>query len=328
MDPMKVNPHVSFGDVAADAIMSAADRARTFALTIRGAESRRLATPVGRVHLVDVRGEGSMPPVVMLHGLSSSATDYGPMMRRVRRWSRRVIAPDLPGHGLSEAPPPEATTRDVVDAIGRALDEVLDEPAVLFGNSLGGFAAIRYALRRSGRVSGLFLLSPAGAWSNATEFGGLLDALQVDDLSKARAFVRRVLPSASWSSARHNVGLLAWGVRVRMGRPSVRRLIARASEEDLLDPSELSAMDMPITLIWGRRERLLPRSHFEFFRRHFPPHARYEMPPSFGHAPFIDHPAEVDLRFRTFCRAVAAQGGRSTLQPDWLAEASKYAVGG
>jgi pimeloyl-ACP methyl ester carboxylesterase len=242
---------------------------------------------------------------VLLHGLSSSGADFAPLFRRLAPFTRRIIAPDLPGHGASDPPPRRLEARCVLDAVGDALDQVVDGPATVFGNSLGGAAAIRYALSGSPNVGSLFLVSPAGGHGADDETEGVMRLLQAESHATAREFMRRVLPSNPWS-----LSLLAWGARARLRRRSVRELIDRTSPRELLHPAELRGLPMPITLVWGGREHLLPPSHAAFFRRHLPDHTRLLSPPTFGHAPFLDQPDEVATLLCRFAADVALQGLR------------------
>lgn len=297
--------------VASDAVMATADRARLVALRLLGAKSRYVSTRYGRIHALDLPGDGPMPPIVLLHGISASGVDYAPLFRRLRPWTRRIIAPDLPGHGLSSTPPANADPQSIVETVAETLDELVDEPAVVFDNSMGGFVAVRYALLRPLDVAGLFLVSPAGAWCSSEELEALMDMLRVEDTEKARDFLRKVLPSTSMP-----LGLLAWGVRTRMSRPAVQRLLEDTCTSDLLTPSELGALEVPLTLVWGKKEELLPSSHFAFFRQHLPPHARFEMPDEFGHAPFLDRPDEVADLVQRFLREMPPQSGARWMLPE------------
>jgi pimeloyl-ACP methyl ester carboxylesterase len=290
----------SFADATSTALLGTADRARLTALRLGGVRSRWIATPAGRLHVLDARGEGPLPPIVLLHGLSATGADYAPLIRRLLPWTQRILAPDLPGHGRSPAPPSRMDARSVLAAVGDAADALLDRPAIVFGNSLGGAAAIRYALGGSPNVAGLFLVSPAGGHGGHGELDEVMRLLRADDPTSAREFMRRVLPSEPWS-----LGLLAWGARVRLRRPAVRRLIERTAVTDLLTPQELCALPMPVTLVWGAREKLLPREHAAFFRQFLPPHTRFTSPRTFGHAPFIDQPDAVVSMVRRFAFEVA-----------------------
>ncbi|HEX8795332.1 MAG TPA: alpha/beta fold hydrolase, partial [Polyangiaceae bacterium] len=102
---------------------------------------RWVDTPLGPVHTYDVEGRGSLPPMVLLHGLGASATPFGPMMGRLRPHVSRLVAPDYPGHGFSGEAAGVVTPTALFEAMTTALDALLVEPAVLVGNSLGGAVA-------------------------------------------------------------------------------------------------------------------------------------------------------------------------------------------
>ncbi len=65
---------------------------------------------------------------------------------------------------------------------------------------------------------------------------------------------------------------------------------------------------MPVLLLWGKDERILPRDHLEFFRRHLPEHARFEEPEGFGHAPYLDDVDAVARRILSFTSEVHELG--------------------
>ena len=71
------------------------DRVTRAALRASGFKSKHLETSVGKVHVLDASGEGAAPPVAVLHGFSAHATQYGAILRRLRKLSRRVLAPAL-----------------------------------------------------------------------------------------------------------------------------------------------------------------------------------------------------------------------------------------
>lgn len=235
------------------------------------------------MHVLDAQGDGRLPPLVLLHGLSSTGVHYLPLISHLRPHVRRLVLPDLPGHGFSEAPA-GGMRADTVDAgLREALDAVLDEPAVIFGNSLGGIAAIRYARLRPERVRGLFLCSPGGAPMPEEELSRFLDTFRCDSHASAVAFVDRVFGRRY--PFRH---LVALGIKQRMRHPTVRTLLASARTDGLLSPEELADLKMPVTVSWGRRDGVLPREHLEFFRAHLPSHATVHEPPNHGHSPYLE----------------------------------------
>ena len=127
-------------------------------MRLAGFRSRWVQTSVGRIHVLEAEGGGDGAPLVLMHGLSSRATHYRALARHLRPHFRRLILFDNPGHGESEVPP-------VMDgeSVRRGCIEVLDtipEPFLLYGNSLGGYGAMRYAMRSPEHVLRLAVTSP------------------------------------------------------------------------------------------------------------------------------------------------------------------------
>lgn len=257
-----------------------------------GFRSRYVATRHGRVRLLEAEGRGPLPPVVVVHGLGSAAADAGAWMHTLRRDVSRVIAVDLPGHGDSDGVSDVSTFRDAtIDAL-----EAIPHPAIVFGNSLGGLVAIRWAQRRPERVRGLFLASPGGAPMAPDE----LDRFALRSHADARRFVDAMLGRPRWG---HHV--LAWGVRRRFANPVVPALLATAATEALA-PSDLAGLAMPVWWMCGQQDGVFSASSREFFRASLPAHAVRDEPAGFGHAPLLDDGAAVRRRVVAFARSVAA----------------------
>ncbi len=60
-------------------------------LQARFFRSRRVRTSVGRMHLLEAEGHGRLPPLVLLHGLSSTGSHYLPLVGHVRPHVRRLV---------------------------------------------------------------------------------------------------------------------------------------------------------------------------------------------------------------------------------------------
>src|SRR3954471_11922672 len=81
-------------------------------------------------------GEG--PPLLLVHGLGGAAWNFSELAPLLP--GRRLIIPDLPGHGAS-SPLPAPTLGGFADVLA----EILDEPVDVLGHSLGGVVALRLA---------------------------------------------------------------------------------------------------------------------------------------------------------------------------------------
>ncbi|MBL8923621.1 MAG: alpha/beta hydrolase [Myxococcaceae bacterium] len=271
--------------------------ARSSLTRLRGYSTRYVKTSQGRVHVLEARARGPLPPLVLLHGLSSAGVHFLPMLGLLERAFSRVVLPDLPGHGFSDTPSTLDAT-SLREGLFEALDDVTrGGPVLLFGNSLGGYAAIRYALERPERVKALLLASPGGGEMTDDELLALRTTFRLESHGDALAFIDRLL--ASRSRIRH---LYAWGLRRQLRRPEVEAILAAATREQLLKPEELAALSHPILFVWGKAERLLPARHLDFFRSHLPPHAHVVEPTGWGHSPFLDDGAGLARQLIDFVR--------------------------
>jgi pimeloyl-ACP methyl ester carboxylesterase len=283
---------------------SLTERLALRSLTLTGWRSRYVRTSVGRMHLVEARGAGPHPPIVVLHGFGAASVNYVPLLRRLRQHGREVVGLDLPGHGFSETPLPALSIDTLRVGLVESLDRVIDErgePVVLFGNSMGGAVVARYAIERKDRVRGVVLCSPGGAMMDPEALRSLLRTFDVRSHGDALVFVDRLL--AEPTMLRH---LIAWGVRRKFNEPQLRTLIESITEGDLFTPDELAALEVPALLIWGRSERILPRECLAFFRAHLPRHVRIEEPEGFGHTPHLERPGALTKHVLRFLESLDA----------------------
>jgi pimeloyl-ACP methyl ester carboxylesterase len=112
----------------------------------------------GPVHFIDFGGTG--PTMVLVHGLGGSHENWlaaGPRLAA----RARVLALDLAGFGRTPLAGRSARVRGNQRLLGRFLDELVGEPAVLVGNSMGGMIALLEAADHPERVAGLVLVDPA-----------------------------------------------------------------------------------------------------------------------------------------------------------------------
>ena len=262
----------------------------------RGFRSRLLRAGEQNLHLYDRRGEGTAPPVLLVHGMGGNAAGFLPIVRAVLRASRRVVALELPGHGRSrlgsgEAP---ATVRECAQAVGATLHEI-GEPAVLVGSSLGGALSLFTAAALPEQTAGVVGLNPAGAPLRGADRQAVVRAFRGGSVANALEMNRRLYlrpPRLGWWFARD------------LGRhwasPAVQQFLSELSADvPGIGEDVLRAIDRPVLILWGEGDRILPGSSVDYFRTHLPK-ATVEMVPGSGHLPMVARSRLVAARIARF----------------------------
>ena len=104
--------------------------------------------------------DAKLPTLVFIHGAPHDHSVWGLQSRYFAHHGCGVLAPDLPGHGRSEGPPP-ARIEDTAEWIAALFDSAGVKTAALVGHSMGSLAVLECAARFSGRVSRIALLATA-----------------------------------------------------------------------------------------------------------------------------------------------------------------------
>jgi len=266
------------------------------------------ASPSSRRVVVDgvalaVDDEGSGPALVCLHAIGHGASDFARLRARLApRW--RVIAPDWPGQGRSQADrvPPEAGR--YADLLGGILDACGVGCATLLGNSIGGAAAIRYAAAHPERVTALVLENPGGLDAADDRVGRTAIAAMV-------AFFAAGARGAGWFPA-----AFAAYYRLVLQRapaaPQRRRIVASAREiAPLLRDAWigfgrpeadlralLPAVRCPVLVAWAARDQLIQLRRCRAALGTLPT-ARLETFAA-GHAPHLETPDALEAALERF----------------------------
>jgi pimeloyl-ACP methyl ester carboxylesterase len=216
-----------------------------------------VSTRAGRLSCDEL---GSGPPVLLL---ASGGHDHGDwdLVRPALADHFRTIAPDWPGHGRNGSPSAGWTpsTAGFADAVEDVIDAVASEPVALIGNSVGGFAAARLAIRRPERVRALVLVAGGG-------FRPVGPPERLFNWAMShRRFMRVCYPwFARWyvrPDSDFSTGVVAAAVANarRPGTTEVLNGLWRSFSTPQADLSATAgAISVPTLLVWGRRDPVLP----------------------------------------------------------------------
>ncbi len=220
---------------------------------------------------------GAGPPLVLVHGLGGAAwnfTDVAPLLAR----RRRVLVPDLPGHGGTAALPQVETLSDLAGHVLAVAEHEELSPAAFLGYSMGGPVSLRLAVERPEAVSSLVLVAPAGIVSTTRRAELWLAAISA--LRPARKVARFRFLLARRPNLRAPI-FGYWGAddpRALSPESVVGFLAAQPEHADVAgaarallkdDPRpDLASVTCPTAVVWGARDRLIPlEDGFEYARR-------------------------------------------------------------
>ena len=119
------------------------------------------------------------------------------------------------------------------------------------------------------------------------------------DYKDALAFVDRLFVRRHWLRP-----LVAWGVQRKFADADLQFLLDALRPGDFLTPAELGTLAVPTLLIWGKEDRILPRSCFDFLCRHLPASTVIEEPEAQSHTPYLEAPTVVAERIVAFIRSL------------------------
>ncbi|WP_049793324.1 alpha/beta fold hydrolase [Conexibacter woesei] len=269
------------------------------------AQTRSLTVDGGRANVVEL---GAGPPMLFVHGLSGCWQNWLEQLP-VFAASHRVIAVDLPGFGDSELPEREPS----IPGYARFLDRLCDrlgvaEPAVVVGNSMGGFVAAELAIAVPERVERLVLVSAAGISSDRVQRRPVLTTARAIALvtawgaSRHEAFARRpgLRRVALSFVARHPERMpapLAFELMRGSGRPGFLPALDALLGYPLRE--RLPQVACPTLIVWGEDDRVIPVKDASRFERLIPG-ARKVVLPDTGHVAMLERPVVFNGLLRSF----------------------------
>lgn len=250
-------------------------------------------------------GEG--PVLLLIHGMGGTFENWQEVVEPLSR-RHKVIAPDLPGHGTSGPGGGDysigafaAGLRDLLLALGH-------KRATVVGHSLGGGIAMQFAYQFPEMVERLVLVSSGGLgpevspilraatlpgadlFINAT---AAIGSKIVPPLARGLKFLG-LRPSADLHEVIRGYGTLTDPARRTAFLATVRAVLGTGGQRVDASDRLYLAEAMPVLIIWGAEDPIIPVHHGEDAHEHVPG-SRLEIFEGIGHMPQIESP----LRFAT-----------------------------
>lgn len=272
----------------------------------------------GPVHWVDFGGPDDGPRIVLVHGLGGSHLNWA-LLAPLLAKKARVAAIDLAGHGLTHPEGRETTVQANSRLLGRFITDVVGEPVILVGNSMGGMISLFHTAYNPDLVRGLVLVDPAlpmvfGTRPDPAMLGTFfmysVPGLGERFLARAktappRAQVDRLLemvcvdpsgiPEELKQASEHLIGERAKVRGLDTAFLAAARSTVFTTSKRGAYYAAMSKVRVPVFLMSGDRDRLVNVAAARYAaRRH--PHWRYDEYAGIGHVPQMEIPGVVSER--------------------------------
>ena len=254
-------------------------------------------------------------PILFIHGWSQNHLCWSKQFDSALAGEARMVAFDLRGHGMSDAPLQTDQYTDGgkwADDIAAIIDALALDKPILVGHSYGGYIVSDYLLRRGqDKISGINFVSAAvvlGPKALASLLGpGFLEhapgACQ-DDLPTNIAAMRRFLRSCIVKPIPQDdfEDVLAFNMVVN---PKVRGAMA---QRELDFAEQLEKIRVPVVVTHGRLDNVVLPAMAEYILTHCKT-AEASWFDGVGHAPFLEEPTRFNRELRAFARAAYHRTG-------------------
>jgi pimeloyl-ACP methyl ester carboxylesterase len=273
-----------------------------------------------RINYVDI-GSGDKPPVLFIHGLGGNWQNWLENIPRLAQ-DRRVVALDLPGFGESSMPEDKISISACGEIVVEFADAVgIDKPADVIGNSMGGFIAAEIGINHPDMARRIVLCSAAGISITNLKRQPVLTSARitaaVTNLALARLETMARRPGLRHLAMayvfRHPTRIapdLAYQVMSGAGKPAFIDALDALTDYDFRD--RLDDVQVPVLLIWGEDDNLVPVKDADEFERLIP-NARKVILDDTGHVPMLERPSTFNDLVVEFLAERELDGGQEVV---------------
>jgi pimeloyl-ACP methyl ester carboxylesterase len=235
----------------------------------------------------NLRRAGSGEPLLFLHGASGAPAIMPFMEKLAQRFD--VLVPEHPGYGLSDEPEWLDNIHDAAYFYLDFLKHLKLQGVTLVGSSMGGWMAMEMAVRDTSRIKALVLVSPAGITAPGVQPADIF-------LMPQEEVVRRLFYNQKLAEQRLAEPVTPEAIDISLkNRHTTARLAWEPRLHDPHLPKWLHRIDVPVKIVWGREDRILPVAFLDQYKRLLP-QAEVHILENAGHLPHAEKPDQfVDI---------------------------------
>ncbi len=225
--------------------------------------------------------EGEGKPLVLLHGLMGELSNFAELTKYFSKKGYCVYIPQLPIYSLSIM---NTNVGSIAKFVYTFLNDVVEEPSILIGNSLGGHVGLVVTHKYPSSVEALVLTGSSGLFEKS--FGETFPKRGNYEYVKRKTEEVFYDPKVATKEIVDDVYKT-----VNDRSKAIKTLyIARSAMKHNMR-NDLKDIKQPVLLIWGKQDNVTPPEVAEEFHSLLP-HSTLEWIDKCGHAPMMEHPKE------------------------------------
>ncbi|MGC1306342.1 MAG: alpha/beta fold hydrolase [Phormidesmis sp.] len=273
-----------------------------------------------RIHYVkmgDANSHLDRPPLLLIHGFGASTDHWRKNMAELQS-DFEVYALDLIGFGRSSKPNSGYSNDLWRDQTADFITNIIGRPAVIAGNSIGGYNCLYTGATRPDAVVGVCMLNGVGSFSEQKTdskpnpfqdaIGSLIKTIVLSPMPswlifqfvRKRAYIRKTLEQVYVNKAEVTDQLIEDIYRPATDpeAPAAFAALFKAEKGEYVD-TLLGKMSCPLLLIWGDADPWMDTySRGVLFQKHYDNLEEHHL--NAGHCPHDDAPVEVDNLLRNW----------------------------
>jgi pimeloyl-ACP methyl ester carboxylesterase len=258
---------------------------------------------------------GSGPLLLLIHGMAGTAENWHSVIEPLAL-GHTVIAPDFPGHGMSEPGGGDYSLGSLASGLRDLLLTLGHESATLVGHSLGGGVALQFTYQFPEMVERLVLVSSGGLGPDVSPVlraaalpgADLFISITAGPGQMAGSLVGRGLgmlglrPSADVAEVARGYASLSDPERRKAFLATLRSVVGTAGQRVAALDRLYLADALPLLILWGDSDPIIPVEHAEEAHRQLP-NSHLEIFEGVGHVPQLESPGSFIVALERFLAA-------------------------
>lgn len=268
-------------------------------------------------HKVSYRIAGSGPAIMLVHGIAGTGATWTDVMERLAD-TYTLIAPDLPGHGVSDKPVGDYSLGSLASMLRDLMVTIGHENATMVGHSLGGGVVMQFVYQFPQRCDRLVLVSSGGLGRDVNRLlraaclpgADLFLAATAGPIATIGNVVSSVLgrlgwrPGADLEEVARGFASLADNETRTAFLHTLKSVVGVEGQRVNASDRLYLASEIPSLLISGGRDPIIPASHAVEAHK-IMPGSRLVIFPEAGHMPHVDEPSAFANALRELMESTA-----------------------